>query len=158
VAIRARAAGARDRRLTLQGDEPANPAVVGVFVPIIAILAGIAVAIVAMLTIHRQRLLRTELRHRERLAAIEKGFELPPDPPEVDPKAGDDARFLRHGLVLVAIGVTVTAAIFQLPDKNVPYLFGFISAAIGVACLAYYAIRTRRAANGTPPAQRPNAS
>jgi hypothetical protein len=135
-----------------------SPAIVGVFIPIIAILAGVGVAIAAMLTAHRQRLQRTELRHRERLAAIEKGFELPPDPPDVDPKAGDDARFLRHGLVLVAIGVTVTAAMFQIPDKDVPYLFGFIPAAIGIAYLVYYAIRTRSAANGTPPASGPKLS
>jgi len=128
-----------------------SPAIVGVFIPIIAILAGIAVAIVAMLANHRQRLQRTELRHRERLAAIEKGFELPPDPPDVDPKAGDDARFLRHGLVLVAIGVTVTAAMMQIPDKDVPWLFGFIPAGIGIAYLLYWAIRTKFSANGTPP-------
>jgi hypothetical protein len=133
-----------------------NPAVVGVFVPIVAILAGIGIAIVAMLTVHRQRLQRTELRHRERLAAIEKGFELPPEPPEVDPKAGDDARYLRHGLVLVAIGVTVTAAMFQLPEKDVPYLFGLVPAAIGIAYLVYYVIRTRHAARGASPG--PNAS
>ena len=120
-----------------------DPAIVGVFIPIVAILAGIAVAIVAMFTGHRQRLQRAELRHRERLAAIDKGFELPPDPPDVDPKAGDDARFLRHGLVLVALGVTLTAAMFQIPDKNVPYLFGLIPAAIGVAYLVYYVIRAR---------------
>jgi len=134
-----------------------DPAVVGVFIPIIAILAGIGVAIVAMLTAHRQRVQRIELRHRERLAAIDKGFELPPDPPDVDPRAADDSRFLRHGLVLVAIGVTVTAAMFQLSDRNVPYLFGFIPAAIGIAYLVYYALRARRAARGTPPAAGPDA-
>ena len=135
-----------------------SPAIVGVFIPIIAILAGVGVAIVGMLAAHRQRLQRAELRHRERLAAIKKGFELPPDPPDVDSRAGDDSRFLRHGLVLVAIGVTVTAAMFQIPDKDVPYLFGFIPAAIGIAYLIYYVVRTRRAASGTPPAPGPNAS
>jgi cadmium resistance protein CadD (predicted permease) len=129
-----------------------NPAIIGVFIPIIAILAGIAVAIVGMLANHRQRLQRTELRHRERLAAIEKGFELPPDPPDADSKAGDEARFLRYGLVLVAIGVTVTGAMMQIPDKDVPYLFGFIPAGIGIAYLLYYFIRTKFAANGPPPA------
>jgi Domain of unknown function (DUF6249) len=132
--------------------------VVGVFIPIVAILAGIAVAIVAMLTGHRQRLQRTELRHRERLAAIDKGFELPPDPPDVDPKAGDDARFLRHGLVLVALGVTLTAALFQIPENDVPYLFGLIPAAVGTAYLIYYVIRTRLAVRGAPPAPGPNGS
>ena len=125
-----------------------SPALIGVSIPVIAILAGIAVAIVAMLSNHRQRLQRADLRHRERMAAIEKGFELPPDPPDVDPKASDESRFLRHGLVLLAIGLTVTAAMIQIPDKDIPWLFGFIPAAIGIAYLVYYAIRAR----GTRPA------
>jgi hypothetical protein len=133
-----------------------SPAVVGVFIPIIAIVAGIAVAIVGMLANHRQRLQRAELRHRERLAAIDKGLELPPDPPDVDPRAGDDTRFLRHGLVLVAIGVTVTAAMMQIPDKDVPWLFGFIPAAIGIAYLLYFVIRLRLAAPATRPAPAPD--
>ncbi len=129
-----------------------NPAIIGVSIPIIAILAGIAVAIVGMLSTHRQRLQRADLRHRERMAAIDKGLELPPDPPDVDPKGGDDARFLRHGLVLLAVGVTVAAALIQIPDKDIPWLFGFIPAAIGIAYLVYYGIRARSAASRTPPA------
>ena len=135
-----------------------SPGIVGVFIPIIAILAGIAVAIVGMLANHRQRLQRTELRHRERLAAIEKGLELPPDPPDADPKAGDDARFLRHGLVLVAIGVTVTAAMMQIPDKDVPWLFGSIPAGIGIAYLLYYVIRIKFTDRGASTAQGPGAT
>ena len=133
-----------------------SPGIVGVFIPIIAIVSGIAVAIVGMIAQHRQRLQRADLRHRERLAAIEKGLELPPDPPDVDPRAGDDARFLRHGLVLVAIGVTVTAAMMQLPDKDIPWLFGFIPAAIGIAYLLYFVIRLRLAASATRPAPGPS--
>ncbi len=134
-----------------------SPGIVGVFIPIIAILAGIAVAIVAMLTGHRQRLQRADLRHRERLAAIDKGFELPPDPPDVELRRNDPGRFLRQGLVLVAVGVTVTGAMMQLPDKDVPYLFGLVPAAIGIAYLLYYFIHERHAAR-EPPAQRgPNA-
>jgi hypothetical protein len=123
-----------------------SPAIIGVSIPIIAILAGIAVAIVSMLTGHRQRLQRADLRHRERLAAIDKGFELPPDPPDGEPRRSDPGRFLRHGLVLVAVGVTVTGAMMQLPDEHVPYLFGLLPAAIGVAYLLYYFIYERSAA------------
>ena len=128
-----------------------TPEIIGVFVPIIAILAGIAIAIVCVLANHRQRLQRTELRHRERLAAIEKGFELPPDPPEADPKRNDQGRFLRHGLVLVAIGATVAAAMMQLPGEE-PYLFGFIPAAIGIAYVLYYFLYARHLAGESPAA------
>jgi lysozyme family protein len=134
-----------------------NPAVIGASIPIIAILAGIAVAIVAMLTGHRRRLHRADLRHRERLAAIDKGFELPPDPPDAEQRRSDPGRFLRHGLVLVALGVTVTGAMMQLPDRDVPYLFGLVPAAIGVAYLLYYFIHERAAAREPPGPGGPNA-
>ena len=127
-----------------------NPEVIAVFVPIVAILAGIAVAIVGMLASHRLRLQRAEFRHRERIAAIERGLELPPDPPEFDPRRSDDSRFLRHGLVLVALGIAVTGGLMQLPGTSVPYIFGLIPAACGVAYLLYYAIRRRQRAGGAP--------
>jgi hypothetical protein len=130
-----------------------NPELIAISIPIVAILAGISVAIVGMLANHRLRLQRTELRHRERLAAIEKGFELPPDPPDVDPKRMDQGRFLRHGLVLLAVGATLTAAMMQIPGP-VPYLFGLVPAAIGVAYLIYYYVHGRHAAGphaGVPP-------
>lgn len=134
-----------------------NPAVIGVSIPIIAILAGVALAIVSMLTAHRQRLQRADLRHRERLAAIDKGFELPPDPPDVEARRSDPGRFLRQGLVLVAIGVTVTGAMMQLPDEHVPYLFGLIPATIGVAYLLYFFIYERTATRGPAGPGGPNA-
>ncbi|MBS0395937.1 MAG: hypothetical protein JSR54_15050 [Proteobacteria bacterium] len=133
-----------------------DPAIVGEFIPIVAILAGIGAGVFGMYINYRRRVQRAELRHRERMAAIEKGLELPPDPPDVDPRSQDEGRFLRNGLILVAVGVTVTAGLMSLPGR-VPYLFGLVPAAIGVAELIYYAVmvRTRRAAaqSGPPPAQ-----
>ena len=128
-----------------------TPDVLALFVPIIAIIAGIACAIVVVLAGHRQRIQRAELRHRERLAAIEKGFELPPDPPDVDPKRNDQSRYLRQGLVLVAVGATITAALIQLPGGSVPYLFGLLPAAIGAAYLVYYFAHGRHVAPPPPP-------
>jgi hypothetical protein len=129
-----------------------NPAVIGVFIPIVAILAGVGAGMFALFINYRQRVTRAELRHRERLAAIEKGLELPPDPPDVDPRERDDGRYLRNGLVLIAVGVSVTAALMSLPEQ-VPFLFGLIPAAIGLAELIYYVVRTRtRRREATPPA------
>lgn len=117
-------------------------------IPIIGILAGCGTAVAGIIVLHRQRMQRTKLRHRERIAAIEKGMELPPDPPEVDPRQMDSGRFLRQGLVLMAVGGTVTAGMMQLPDPNVPYLFGFVPAAIGAALLLYYFIHARHTGKG----------
>ena len=58
---------------------------IALMIPILAILLGVATAIIAIVTSHREKQKRVELRHRERLAAIEKGIELTPDP---EPDAG----------------------------------------------------------------------
>jgi hypothetical protein len=132
-----------------------DPATLGLLVPIIAIIFGVAVAIVAIVAAHRQRMQRAELRHRERLAAIEKGLELPPDPPDVDANGAlRRPRFLLRGLVLLFVGITLTLAMEQL-HESVPYLFGMIPAAAGLGYLIYYYIEGRRepspAATGSPP-------
>ena len=127
-----------------------SPQIIVFLVPIVAIMAGVAFAITRVLVGHRQRLQRTELRHKERMAAIEKGLELPPDPPESDPltsaerfAAVDGPRLLRQGLVLIAIGVAATAGMMQLPGGDVPYLFWLVPAAIGMAYLLSYFIQRR---------------
>ncbi len=52
---------------------------------------------------HREKVKRAELRHRERIAAIEKGIELPPDPLDLvsDRKVGS----LRGGIMGVRVGI-----------------------------------------------------
>ena len=49
-------------------------------IPIFGIVFGVGVAIVAIVAGHRESVKRAELRHRERMAALEKGIELPPEP------------------------------------------------------------------------------
>jgi hypothetical protein len=41
-------------------------------IPILGIVLGVGVAIVAIIASHREKQKRAELRHRERIAAIEK--------------------------------------------------------------------------------------
>lgn len=122
--------------------------VVALLVPVVAIVFGVAVAIVAIVTSHRQKLQRLELRHRERLAAIEKGLELLPDPPDVAAPAEQRPRFLLRGLVLLFTGAAVTAAMLQMRtwDAEVPYLLGLIPSAVGLGYLAYYFIEARHEA------------
>lgn len=132
-----------------------SPQILGVMIPIIAIVLGIGLAIVSVIANHLQRLQRSELRHRERLAAIEKGLELPPDPPEPGPDpARQRSRDLLRGLVLLFVGVTVTAALLSSPDADGHYLWGLVPAGVGIAYLLFYFIESRRVAAGaraTPP-------
>jgi hypothetical protein len=121
-----------------------SPQILGIMVPIIAIVMGVGTAIIAILAGHRQRMQRNELRHRERLAAIEKGLEIPPDPVESEP-VGRRPRYLLRGLCCLFFGATLTAAMWQV-SSDVPYLFGLIPAAIGAGYLLFYFIEGRHEA------------
>ena len=110
-------------------------------IPIFGIVLGIAVAIVAIVASHREKVSRAEFRHRERIAALEKGIELPPDPPEpeIDRKIGS----LKNGVMGVLIGVVLYFAIREVADASVA-LFGLIPAAIGVANLVSYFVEAKK--------------
>ena len=131
-----------------------NPDVIAVFIPVVAIIFGVAVAIVSIVVAHRQRMQRAELRHRERIVAIEKGMELPADPPEIETSPTRRPRHLLRGLVLVFVGSALTAAFYQTHGSDFPYLYGLIPVAAGIAYLIYYFIEGRHEVpppNGAPP-------
>ena len=54
-----------------------NPA--GFVIPLVSIVLGILMIIVSIVTKHRRQMQELDNRHRERMAAIEKGLDLPPD-------------------------------------------------------------------------------
>lgn len=118
--------------------------VMAVFIPIVGIMFGIGLAIVAVVSKHRERVQRADLRHKERLAAIDKGLELPPEleQPE-NGKRGAGA--LRSGLIGLFVGVVLYFALDAVAGDDVA-LFGLIPAAIGLANLIYYFSETRKAA------------
>jgi len=126
-----------------------NPAVLGVMIPILAIILGVATAITAIIAGHRQRALRAELRHRERLAAIEKGIEIPNDPVEYSMPPMPRPRHLLRGLIWFFVGAVLTVAMWQTAG-DVPYLFGLIPAAVGLAYLIYYFVEGRHEPELTP--------
>ena len=85
------------------------------------------------------------MRHKERMAAIEKGIELPPDPvePETVKKSGGS----RSGLAGLLVGIVLYLALRALADEDVA-LFGLIPAAVGVASLVSWLVEGRRNPNG----------
>ena len=114
-------------------------------IPLFGIVFGVGVAIVAMVTGHRQKIQRVELRHKERLAAIEKGLELPPDAGDPEdagkrPRSGS----LRSGLIGLSVGIVLYFALDRVTGDEVA-LFGLIPAAIGLANLIFYFIEGRKA-------------
>jgi hypothetical protein len=119
--------------------------VFAIFIPLFGIVFGVAAGIVVIVSRHREKLQRAELRHRERLAAMEKGLELPPELVEED--NGDRRRgsaALRQGLIYLGVGIVLYFALEAVADEDVA-LFGLIPAAIGVAMLIFYFVEARKA-------------
>ena len=115
-------------------------------IPILGIVLGVAIAIVSVVSSHRQKLKLAELRHRERLAAIEKGIELPLDP-EPDADAGKGSS-LKSGLSGLLLGVVLYFALREVADDDIA-LFGLIPAALGVASLITYFVEGRKNGGAT---------
>lgn len=114
--------------------------ILGVMIPLSAVILGISAGIVGIVSRHRQLLQRTELRHKERMAALEKGIDLPPDPPEMDIRR---PRFLLKGLVWSFTGAGVYIALDALAGADEAKL-GVIPVAVGLAYLVYYAVQGRK--------------
>lgn len=133
-----------------------SPAILGLFIPLSAIVLGVLVAIVYITAAHRQSMQRAELRHRERLAAIEKGLEVPPDADAVRAPPMRRPRFLLRGLVLTFVGIALTVALRNAGGEE-GSLFGLVLSAAGLAYLIFYFVEGRHEqkllAGGTPPDQ-----
>lgn len=113
---------------------------IALLIPIIAIILGVGVAIVAIIASHREKVQRVESRHRERLAAIEKGIEVPADAAEIEPRRRDN---LRNGLIGLFVGIVLYFALDAVADEGVA-LFGLIPAAVGVANLIAHFVDRRK--------------
>ena len=119
--------------------------VLALFIPIITIVLGVVVAIVWISASHKQKAQRNEMRHRERMTAIEKGLEIPPDPVEQD--APRKSGGLKSGLSGLLVGIVLYLALRAVADEDVA-LFGLIPAAIGLANLVAYFFETKKNGNG----------
>jgi hypothetical protein len=119
-----------------------------IFGIVIPIGGGLA-ALVVWLTLnyHKRRKLM-ELHHTERMAAIERGMEIPPLPIElIDGRSTPKRRrtALLPGLVWFFIGLAVTVGALANSDSaDIPVFIGLIPLGIGLAYLIYYFIEGRK--------------
>lgn len=113
------------------------------FIPILGLVLGVLIAIVWIVTSHRRKIQRNDMRHKERLAAIEKGLELPIDP--VEPENGKKGSGLRSGLIGLFVGIVLYFALREVADSEVA-LFGLIPAAVGLANLLFHFMESRKTA------------
>jgi hypothetical protein len=100
---------------------------------------------------------RRVLIHRERLAAIEKGVDLPPQPEEPERgKFNVQRLLLLSGLIWLALGLGMMPvlrvvlhdpAMAQMADAPPPsiWIAGLVPVLVGVAHLIVYAVDRRRA-------------
>jgi Domain of unknown function (DUF6249) len=109
---------------------------VAIVIPVIAILMGVGFAMLSIWLDYRKKREIYRLYHAERLAAIEKGIEVPPLPTEFFQARPDERAFRRHrrwGLTLTFLGAALTAALWGTGTGQ--YLWGLLPMAIGVAYL-----------------------
>jgi O-antigen/teichoic acid export membrane protein len=129
---------------------------IAVFIPIVGIVMGIGIGMLALYLGYRKKRDIYELHHKERMAAIEKGIELPPLPVEFFRDGPDLGKRtpegrLRSGLVLLFVGVALAFALSRTAHGQ--WVWGLIPAAVGLANLLSYALGRKKAAGeGTPPA------
>ena len=135
-----------------------DPGIIAVCIPIVAIVMGIGIGMLAIWSEHKRKSQLLDQNHRERMHAIEKGIELPPLPPNLvgmtnGPSTASAAKSLRSGIMLVLIGILLFFAI-GVSGGEEGALFGLIPAAVGIANLVYAAIQWNKEKAGTSPVER----
>jgi len=116
-------------------------------IPIVAIVMGLGFAMLINWLDYRKKREIFELHHKERMAAIEKGMDVPALPQELFQgnrnASGSPGCYLRHGFIWLLVGLAVMIA---LRAEGMPgAYFGLIPAAVGLANLFYYVLRPRLA-------------
>lgn len=119
--------------------------VIAIMVPITAIVFGVGIGMLSLFLDYRKKREMFAMHHKERMAAIEKGMEVPPLPPEFfrdNRRVRVPGDYLRRGLVLLLVGIAITIALFDSTRRN--YLWGLLPTAMGVANLLFYYFESRK--------------
>jgi hypothetical protein len=94
----------------------------GPAIVIALVLGGVTVYVFQLWVRHQRRLMV----HRERLAAIEKGIELPPVEQEMQRRSWNVQRLLLFaGLVWISIGVAVFPVLVQIANRSFRMPWGY---------------------------------
>jgi hypothetical protein len=117
-------------------------------IPIVAIVVVIgiplSIPIIFMSLDYRKRRRFMELHHAERMAAIERGMELPPIPKELleGTRSRRRTTSLLPGLVWFFVGVAILIALQSISDEEA--MIGLVPAGVGLAYLIYYFFEGRK--------------
>jgi len=119
--------------------------VVAVFIPIVAIVMSLSIPIVFAVVDYKRRRDIVEANHKERLAAIERGMELPalPESFYLSVKPARRSSYLLPGLVWLFVGIGIFIALGAIAGDDVRML-GLIPAGVGLALLVYHFVEGRK--------------
>jgi hypothetical protein len=122
-----------------------NEEVVAVFIPIVAIIMSLSIPIVYAIVDYRRRRDIVDANHKERLAAIERGMELPSLPESFyqSIKPARRSSYLLPGLVWLFVGIGIFIALGAIAGEDVRML-GLIPAGVGLALLIYHFVEGRK--------------
>jgi hypothetical protein len=127
-----------------KSDHEKRVELMGISLGFVAVVMGIGIAFFAVWCDYRKRQNLIKACHEERMAALEKGFELPPYPRELGakpdaPESETPSSGLEAGLIWLGVGIG--ALVFS-------WKIGGIPLGVGVAYLVYYLIEGRKRAAG----------
>jgi len=119
--------------------------ILALFIPIIAIFMSLLIPIVFAIVDYRRRRDLVEATHKERMAAIERGMELPPMPEALfqSMKPARRSSYLLPGLIWLFVGIGLFTALSAVAGDEVRY-FGLIPIGVGLAFLIYYFVEGRK--------------
>lgn len=121
---------------------------VEILIPIFGMVFSLGLPLAALIVYivldYRKRRRLLELHHAERMAAIERGMELPAFPMELlaSPRKRRRSTSLLPGLVWFFIGVGILIAMQSIADEEA--MIGLIPAGVGLAYLIYYFVEGRK--------------
>ena len=135
-----------------------------ILIPILSVVLGLGAVMLGMALDYFKKREIFKLHHTERLAAIEKGIEVPPLPPEFFQNSSrrriTPADGLTRGLRWLALGAALTAVIYFQPGLHLPTndcqtiaaplspWWGLLPTAMGVYNLLAYALVGRHQVKG----------
>lgn len=116
-----------------------NEDVVAVFIPIVLFIMLGLIPIVFSVMDYKRRKDIVEANHKERLAAIERGMDIPPLPESfyLSLKPQRRSSYLLPGLVWLFIGIGLFVALGAVAEGGWRY-FALVPIGIGLALLIYY--------------------
>jgi hypothetical protein len=123
---------------------------VSLLIPIVAIIMGIGIGMLALFLKYRRRKDIFSLYHQERMAALEKGVELPPLPDALFNEDGrpcrsyNPRRHLLKGLVGLFFGVGLGIALYMTVGQWA--FFALVPIGVGLAHLIYYFVEGKNEA------------